>query len=696
MNNPFRNHQVSQDWHLTEDDLILYVGGELTAKESVKASEHLQVCWTCRTKMAGIEETISGFVSYMDAALVPSLGSPPRGWQTFQSRLRHVMDETRKAPTRSFAPLRSLLAAWRLSFRHVTGVVLTVLVVILAIVFRNPRISADQLIQKAVAQEQRAPAVPQPVVYQRLQLWRQSNKFAEDGTVTWEIWNDVANGRFRQRAEYASGQDFGSPRLERAIGPTDRESRRLPPVRGGAHYETSELAALPLVREFQQILRANEMNPERPLSAIGYASWRKFIWRSSEGVKDTTLPGGGRALMLTTAAEPPFRVNAIIKAALLVRTKDWHLVEQRLEVQETGGVQDYELTEAASEVVPLNSLDPSIFVERTAPPPAAVTPPRGTPFSSLSPSAAESLAAEINAQYALHRLKACVGEPIEISRDSAGHVEVRTVTESPERKQQLLTALRGIPLVRASIQTIAEASAGGPTTPQSLSGAEAQNEGSTALQGAIIHVQGSKLPIEDQLREYFTALPGATGGGSEPASIDQQIVEISNRAVALALAASAEAGALRQLAVRYPPSRNNELDPASRWLVEVMVRDHLAALKTQMDQSGTLLGPILCALERGNAKSAPVKDSPVSDLSDSADSNWVAQAFHIFAWVQNAEQLTDYLFAHGTFPGGREEAVAALLADLNRSEDEFQNFQAEVDEDFTGGARLADVEDHPH
>jgi hypothetical protein len=400
--------------------------------------------------------------------------------------------------------------------------------------------------------------------------------------------------------------------------------------------------------------------------------------------------------MLTTTAEPPFRVNAIIKAALLVRTEDWHPVEQRLEVQGNDGVQDYELTEAASEVVSLNNLDPSIFVERTALPLAAAPPSRGTPFSSLFPSAAESLAAEINAQYALHRLKACVGEPIEISRDSAGHVEVRGVTESVERKQQLLVALRGIPLVRASIQTIAEASAGGPTTPQSLSGAEAQNEGSTALQGAIIHAQGSKLPIEDQLREYFTWLRRVTGGGSEPASIDQQIVEISNRAVALALAASAEAGALRQLAERYPPSQNNELDPASRWLVEVMVRDHLAALKTQMDQLRTLLGPILSALERGNAESAPMKDNPLSDLSDSADSNWAAQAFRIFARVQHAEQLTDYLFAHGTFPGGREEAVGALLADLNRSEDELQNFQAEVDKDVTGRARLADMRDHPN
>lgn len=198
------------------------------------------------------------------------------------------------------------------------------------------------------------------------------------------------------------------------------------------------------------------------------------------------------------------------------------------------------------------------------------------------------------------------------------------------------------------------------------------------------------------MREYFTRLPGVPGDGSELASIDRQIVELSNQAVALALAASAEAGALRQLAERYPPLQTNELAPASRWLLEVMVRDHLGALRTQMDQSRALVSPIMSSLEQGDSESAPAKKSPASDLFDAADLNWAAWAFRIFARVQHAEQLTDYLFANGKFPGGRDEAVAELLADLDRVEDEFQKFQTEVDKDFTSGARLADMKGHPN
>jgi hypothetical protein len=63
--------------HLTDHDIVLLVDGELRSGER-SAREHLDACWSCRSRMAEIEGTITDFVrSYhesLDAQLPPAAG----------------------------------------------------------------------------------------------------------------------------------------------------------------------------------------------------------------------------------------------------------------------------------------------------------------------------------------------------------------------------------------------------------------------------------------------------------------------------------------------------------------------------------------------------------------------------------------------------------------------------------------------
>jgi hypothetical protein len=63
--------------HLTDRDIILLADGELRAGET-QAREHLEACWSCRSRMAEIQGTIADFVrSYHDdlnAQLTPAAG----------------------------------------------------------------------------------------------------------------------------------------------------------------------------------------------------------------------------------------------------------------------------------------------------------------------------------------------------------------------------------------------------------------------------------------------------------------------------------------------------------------------------------------------------------------------------------------------------------------------------------------------
>jgi hypothetical protein len=156
----------------------------------------------------------------------------------------------------------------------------------------------------------------------------------------------------------------------------------------------------------------------------------------------------------------PFAMNAIRKAELVVRTDDWHPVEQRLEVQARDEVRKYELTETGFDILALNLLPASIFGD-TNPPRAPLTTasipvPTLLPEPPATPSTGELITAEIESWYALHRANACLGEALEVIRDRSG-VKMRGVVETAERREELLEALRAIPLTTPEIRTVEEA-----------------------------------------------------------------------------------------------------------------------------------------------------------------------------------------------------------------------------------------------
>ena len=94
---------------------------------------------------------------------------------------------------------------------------------------------------------------------------------------------------------------------------------------------------------------------------------------------------GDSALVVKTEATGTHSAQSIIQAELVVRTGDWHPVEQRLRVQGHEEILDYELTERAFEVVTLTALPPALFADVAPPLPATVTAPRAGCSTLLHP-----------------------------------------------------------------------------------------------------------------------------------------------------------------------------------------------------------------------------------------------------------------------------------------------------------------------
>src|SRR5439155_15740867 len=152
------------------------------------------------------------------------------------------------------------------------------------------------------------------------------------------------------------------------------------------------------------------------------------------------------------------------------------------------------------------------------------------------------------------------------------------------------------------IQTVDGASATFPAHPESPTNYDSPEGARVSRTPTMVEAQSGDLPIQDQLRDYFARLNGTAVMGQErgvavQAGSERQIIELSNQAVDLSLAASAEAAELRRLAERYPPGKTKDLNPTSRWLLEVMVREHAAELNSQLDRSHASLMPVLTAIE---------------------------------------------------------------------------------------------------
>ena len=126
-----------------------------------------------------------------------------------------------------------------------------------------------------------------------------------------------------------------------------------------------------------------------------------------------------------------------------------------------------------------------------------------------------------------------------------------------------------------------------------------------------------------------------------------------------------------------------------RWLLEVMARDHMAALRMVINQSRTLLEPVLSWAEVGKGASAEMEKAEKSVPGELSDSDWATEAQQLFATVEQMERLTACLFAGANLPGAEgENASGKLLAVFSRADSEFQNVEAQLAKKFGGRADL--------
>ncbi|HLM98062.1 MAG TPA: hypothetical protein VK335_02200 [Bryobacteraceae bacterium] len=137
--------------HPTDEQLLHFADGEMTASASEEIRRHLKACWHCRHELEEIEQTISECVRYRKVVLDTSLPSPPQPWFDIYPRLARI-DELQMRQRWMTRILEPLTAMWSKPRRWVPAVAMIVLIAVVVQQFRQaPSVQAAELLRKAVA-----------------------------------------------------------------------------------------------------------------------------------------------------------------------------------------------------------------------------------------------------------------------------------------------------------------------------------------------------------------------------------------------------------------------------------------------------------------------------------------------------------------------------------------------------------------
>lgn len=302
------------------------------------------------------------------------------------------------------------------------------------------------------------------------------------------------------------------------------------------------------------------------------------------------------------------------------------------------------------------------FTARTQPAPLPALEPAPLPPLGKSAAPGPDLdSAEVQAHYALHRVGACLGEPVEVVRPAAGELLVRGVVDSVERRDRLVEELRLVPHLRTAIHTVAEAMAEIPAT--------------TVEEQAEPVVRQDRSLVDSQLRRYVESGLGLKGDAARTA-----VVQLSQEAVRSADATLAESWALRRLARSFHNQGN--LKVADQQLLFLMVHDHCAALYQRLAAHSDVLSPALTWLAGERAVAAAAQ--PI----DQSWSTWIEASF---AYLERLHALTLGLFSSTGQDLEPAEGAAELLQVMATIEGQSKQIEASARQpESARAAALAD------
>jgi RNA polymerase sigma factor (sigma-70 family) len=338
----------------------------------------------------------------------------------------------------------------------------------------------------------------------------------------------------------------------------------------------------------------------------------------------------------------------LVEAALVLHKSDLHAIEQTVTVRQDGALRQYSFIETSLEKRPKDEVAAEVF----EPEPELLGPiSRGTDLKSKQVQAVkESIESgepqlrttttvtaspelEVEVTFLLDQIKANLGEQVDLQRTQAGTLRVQAITETEQRKAEILHALSPVAsnsAVEVQVETIAEALKRQTQLP------------SSAITVREIEVEENPFPAYAELSRYFSDIKGLSDekSGASARRFASGILSRSRQAMS-------HAWALKQLARRFSSEELNQLNPEARARWFAMIRAHAQAFQQETVGLRQELEPIFFRSATGSDVRDETALGSATELRRAAE-----QLFELGSTQERAIR-----FAFTTSPGAATSSV---------------------------------------
>lgn len=575
--------------HYSDEQLLAHLDGELTGWGRSRVESHLEACWTCRARQAALEKQVHRIASAFGDSRFPADDWAERQIGRFRSW------EAQQAPDRVSPPAR----VWS---RWFIAAPAALAAAAFAVWFWSSPGNEIQQARRIVAEARtfESATISQPV-HQRFRveiIKSGASKSVRRGRV--EVWSDPATGRYAARWDHEGSLAYGAWRLQSG----EQYVHGVESGDGPGNVRLSRIAAS----------RAEWVELERRLGQwLAGQKWRPVS--VGDDVADFISQTGVDLRIEKLPTQRVIRITAVRRAgdgsATLIAdfaSSDSQPRLYQLQWQQGGESAEVRLVAEATERGSNLQFLPAVFTpdSRYFAPPRPAAPVVPFAIAPLKADVSESLVLAkrldrlVEVQYGLHRVGACMGDPLQVDISPDGVVMVSGLVDGDVQRQSILDALSGLPYVRFGIRTVTEAvavSASPEVNPLNFN---------DALPSELVPARNAL--IHDLLVRHFRKF----GAESE---IPGRIARLSNRTTVASAELLNHAWALRRLNEAFPISAAHLLEARSRWLLEDMLQSHLDGMT---EQSAIVLGELTQVLP-APASGTREANLSIQDLFQSAE-----------------------------------------------------------------------------
>lgn len=387
--------------HLTRQQMLSYIDGELSRSEARKAEEHLHSCWTCLTEVDKLKADIATILDAQREQFEPTLPPPPKPWASIESLMTRAQpEEAVSLWTRLAVYLNAVLTPARLV---VVSCVVAALVIFGYSMFRVRTVSAREVMQKIQAADtQRSTITKSQVIRERVHVRKTIHGQNQSQVASVDTWKS----------------------------------------RSAAYWNVAK-SGLPAA-DLEAQYKAHNIPVDLPLSSASVDSWG----RAAGG--NATVSRQGADMDVSFAGSGNGAAGTVERVSLLVQPDTWQVKRMTLDFAD----ESFEVTEDDYSVVPTNEVPADLlaYLEPSPLPQIVATQPNIQPLTGI---AAGSIhlpmvnldKAELDVFTKLHDLKADLGEPVTVTRSTQA-VQVGVWQLPPERQGEIRAALADEPGVQ--------------------------------------------------------------------------------------------------------------------------------------------------------------------------------------------------------------------------------------------------------